>query len=256
MSEPLIAVVDDDVTHLAMVQRVLFGKAKLLQFGQAETLLQSEALPLVHLIILDWNLPGMNGLEALKAIRAHHLTPVLFLTSFDAEARVVAALGAGADDYLVKPFRAGELNARIQTLLRRYQTLASKLPAVAKKLHPSIHIDQTSSSVQLVGHEPIKLSNKEFLLAQLFFQNVGRSLPRDEIVQTVWGRGQDIPSRTLDTHVSRLRARLNLRPEAGWRLTPVYSFGYRLDVRDESNEFGDSLVPTPTVIRGDTGHDE
>ncbi len=241
MSEPLIAVVDDDVTHLAMVQRALHGKARLMQFARAEDLLKSDTLALAHLIILDWNLPGIDGLEALKAIRVLHSTPVLFLTSFDAESRVVTALGAGADDYLVKPFRAGELGARIQTLLRRYQTLMGKHAAPTKKLHPYAQIDQTSSSVQLLGQAPIRLSNKEYLLALLFFQNVGRSLSRDEIVMFVWGRGQDVPSRTLDTHVSRLRKRLNLRPETGWRLTPVYSFGYRLDVRDESTDFESSM---------------
>jgi DNA-binding response OmpR family regulator len=236
MSEPLIAVVDDDATHLAMLQRVMQGKARLAQFSNAEALLKNEALSEAHLIILDWNLPGMDGLDALKAIRLTYSTPVMFLTSFDAESRVVSALGAGADDYLVKPFRAGELSARIQTLLRRYQSLIHRQDAVAKKLSSGVIIDRMAGTLQMPDQEAIKLSTKEFLLAQLFFQNVGRALSRNEIIMAVWGRGQDIPSRTLDTHVSRLRTRLNLRPEMGWRLTPVYSFGYRLDMRDEFAE--------------------
>ncbi len=244
MSEPLIAVVDDDVTHLAMLQRVLQGKARLAQFGSAEALLKNEVLSQAHLIILDWNLPAMDGLEALKTIRLTYSTPVIFLTSFDAESRVVAALGAGADDYLVKPFRSGELSARIQTLLRRYQSLVAgnKQDSVAKKLSNGVTMDRMAGTLQMPEQEPIKLSTKEFLLAQLFFQNVGRSLSRNEIIMAVWGRGQDIPSRTLDTHVSRLRTRLNLRPETGWRLTPVYSFGYRLDMRDELAEDGAETV--------------
>ncbi len=241
MSEPLIAVVDDDATHLAMLQRVLQGKARLAQFGAAEALLKNEALSQAHLIILDWNLPGMDGLEALRVIRLTYNTPVMFLTSFDAESRVVSALGAGADDYLVKPFRSGELSARIQTLLRRYQSLSSKQDPTAKTLSGGVVMDRMAATLQIPGQEAIKLSNKEFLLAQLFFQNVGRSLSRNEIIMAVWGRGQDIPSRTLDTHVSRLRTRLNLRPEIGWRLTPVYSFGYRLDKRDELS--GEALSP-------------
>jgi DNA-binding response OmpR family regulator len=234
MSEPLIAIVDDDVAHLAMLQRVLLGKARVSQFETAEALLQSDAINHAHLIILDWNLPGMSGLDALRAVRAKRTTPVLFLTSFDAESKVVAALGAGADDYLVKPFRSGELMARIQTLLRRYQSQAAKYEPSHKELMGGVVAYQAALTLQLPNQAAVKLSNKEFSLAVLFFQNIGRSLSREDIVSAVWGRGQDVPSRTLDTHVSRLRSNLNLRPDTGWRLTPVYSFGYRLDKQDET----------------------
>lgn len=237
MSEPLIAIVDDDVSHLAMLQRALLGKARVESFESAEALLQSEVLNNAHMIILDWNLPGMSGLEALRAIRLKRSTPVLFLTSFDAESRLVAALGAGADDYLVKPFRSGELLARIQAQLRRYQALQGKQDSPVKHLAGNVVADQSTNTIQFGSQAPIKLSNKEFSLAVLFLRNVGCALARDEIVHSVWGRGEDVPSRTLDTHISRLRARLNLRPEAGWRLTPVYSFGYRLDKQSAaSNE--------------------
>ena len=235
MSEPLIVTVDDDAAHLAMLQRVLLGKARVRQFSTAEDLLNSDALIQAHLIVLDWNLPGMSGLDALRAIRAKRTTPVLFLTSFDAESRVIAALGAGADDYLVKPFRAGELMARIQGLLRRYQSQSARFEPTLKELMGGVRADQASLSLRMPGQDTVKLSNKEFALAVLFFQNVGRSLSREDIVTAVWGRGQDVPSRTLDTHVSRLRSHLNLRPDMGWRLSPVYSFGYRLDTQDENN---------------------
>jgi DNA-binding response OmpR family regulator len=234
MSEPLIVIVDDDVAHLAMLQRALSGKARVKQFESAESLLLSDELGIAHLIVLDWNLPGMSGLDALRAIRTKRTTPVLFLTSFDAESRVIAALGAGADDYLVKPFRSGELMARIQALLRRFQSQSSKYEPSLRQLMGGVEADQTNLTLQMPGQDVVKLSNKEFALAVLFFQNVGRSLSREVIVSAVWGRGQDVPSRTLDTHVSRLRTHLNLRPDMGWRLSPVYSFGYRLDMRDEN----------------------
>lgn len=235
MSEPLIVIVDDDVAHLAMLQRVLLGKARVKQFQTAEALMMSDALGMAHLVVLDWNLPGMSGLDALKAIRSKRNTPVLFLTSSDSEARVIAALGAGADDYLVKPFRSGELMARIQALLRRFQSQATKYEPSLKALMGGVEASQAALTIQMPNQAEVKLSNKEFALAVLFFQNVGRSLSREDIVTAVWGRGHDVPSRTLDTHVSRLRTHLNLRPDMGWRLSPVYSFGYRLDMRDDSN---------------------
>jgi DNA-binding response OmpR family regulator len=234
MSEPLIIIVDDDMAHLGMLQRVLLGKARVKAFQTAEEMLSSDALTGAHLIVLDWSLPGMSGLDALRVIRSKRSTPVLFLTSSDLEARVVAALSAGADDYLVKPFRSGELIARIQALLRRFQSQSARVEPSFKALMGGVEANQSALTIQMPNQEKVKLSNKEFALAVCFFQNVGRSLSREDIVAAVWGRGQDVPSRTLDTHVSRLRTHLNLRPDMGWRLSPVYSFGYRLDIRDDS----------------------
>ncbi len=234
MSEPSILIVDDDIAHLMMLQRVLLGKARVQTFQTAEEMLSSDALNSAHLIVLDWGLPGMSGLDALRAIRTKRTTPVLFLTSSDLESRVVTALSAGADDYLVKPFRAGELVARIQALLRRFQAQSTRLDVSLKALMGGVEANQAALTIQIPHQEKVKLSNKEFALAVCFFQNVGRALSREDIVTAVWGRGHDVPSRTLDTHVSRLRTHLNLRPDMGWRLSPVYSFGYRLDMREES----------------------
>ncbi|MEY3996317.1 MAG: hypothetical protein RL344_660 [Pseudomonadota bacterium] len=239
MSEPLILIVDDDVVHLNLLQRTLLGKAQVKLFSSTESLLSDTTLSSAHLVILDWDFPGMNGLDALRAIRLKHNFPVLFLTSFNTESKIVAALSSGADDYLVKPFRPAELLARIQVLLRRFHTYqtakSTKLttvyqPTSLQPLMEGVKADLSSLILSIPNQADIKLSSKEFSLAVLFFQNVGRALPRNEIAHAVWGRDEDVSSRTLDTHVSRLRTRLNLRPQAGWRLAPVYSVGYRLDV--------------------------
>jgi DNA-binding response OmpR family regulator len=239
MSEPLILIVDDDVVHLNLLQRTLLGKAQVKLFSSTESLLSDTTLSLAHLVILDWDFPGMNGLDALRAIRLKHNFPVLFLTSFNTESKIVAALSSGADDYLVKPFRPAELLARIQVLLRRFHTYqiakSTKLttvyqPTSLQPLMEGVKADLSSLILSIPNQADIKLSSKEFSLAVLFFQNVGRALPRNEIAHAVWGRDEDVSSRTLDTHVSRLRTRLNLRPQVGWRLAPVYSVGYRLDV--------------------------
>jgi DNA-binding response OmpR family regulator len=229
MSEPYIAIVDDDKAHLTIVQRALQGKARVKVFMDAESMLSDIELPQLHLIILDWELPGMSGLDALKVLRQTRSTPVLFLTSFDAENRVVAALSSGADDYLVKPFRAGEFSARIQALLRRFQLQQYKINPEASQERRGVLINQSETSITMPGQALIRLSGKEFALAALLLENIGQPLSREQIVHAVWGRGENIPSRTLDTHLSRLRTKLNWRPEMGWRLVPVYSFGYRLD---------------------------
>jgi DNA-binding response OmpR family regulator len=230
MSEPYIAIVDDDKAHLTIVQRALAGKARVKVFTDAESMLADIELPQMHLIILDWELPGMSGLDALKVLRSSRTTPVLFLTSFDAENRVITALSSGADDYLVKPFRSGEFSARIQALLRRFQIQQFQIHKDPLLERHGVVIHSVDSSIVMPNQDKVQLSGKEFALAVLLLENIGQPLSREQIVHAVWGRGEDVPSRTLDTHLSRLRTKLNWRPEMGWRLVPVYSFGYRLEV--------------------------
>jgi DNA-binding response OmpR family regulator len=190
--------------------------------------------------MLDWGLPGMSGLMAVKELRAKGVrTPVLFLTSRDSEKDVVAALSAGADDYLVKPFRAGELAARVRNLLRRVGLSAAANGLAIEEDAPNatsfgVVINRSNSSIQMPNQEPVALTQREFELANYFFERLNQPLARDDIMHAVWRHADTAASRTLDTHISKIRVKLNLRPELGWRLTPVYSYGYRLDYQESA----------------------
>lgn len=178
------------------------------------------------LLILDWNLPDMTGIEVLAWAREHveHTSPVLFVTSRGEEADIVQALDGGADDYVVKPIQPGELLARVGALLRR------SFPAQSRDVETfGNHRFDAKASVVTVGDEAILLTAKEFGLGLLMFQNLDRALSRAYILEKVWGRNPDLLTRTLDAHISRIRLKLGLRPEFGYRLTPVYSYGYRLE---------------------------
>lgn len=184
----------------------------------------------VDLLLLDWNVPNVSGLEVISWAREHlnPTPPILVLTGRMGSEDVVAALEAGADDYVVKPIDAAVLLARIGALIRRAYPAAggpAALEFAGRRFNP---LDLT---VEGPGGE-VALTEREFALALILFKNINRQLSRAYLLETVWGWSPDVQTRTLDAHVSRLRGKLDLRPENGFRLAPVYSYGYRLEHLD------------------------
>jgi len=178
-----------------------------------------------QVVLLDWELPGLNGLELLSWLRSQQRdnTPVIFITSRNQEEDIVRALRRGADDYLVKPARRLELLARIEALVRRYRTRAS-----TPQRFGEIIVDTALQQICLNG-AAAELTNKEYLLACYLLENSGRLLSREELLESVWGHASGIQTRTIDTHISRLRKKLQLNRDHGWELVAIYQFGYRLD---------------------------
>lgn len=181
------------------------------------------------LYLLDWQVPEMSGTEVLAWLRNDQQVraPVLFATARDAEEDIVAALKAGADDYMVKPVRRFELLARVAALHRR----AAPASVTEVMTVGALSLDPARREVRLDG-APVELTDKEFDVALFLLRNLGSLLSRGHISESVWGRSADVQTRTVDTHMSRLRKKLRLTSEAGFKLTSVYNFGYRLDQVD------------------------
>jgi len=177
----------------------------------------------------------MSGEEVLRWVResVSDRLPVLFITSRGHETDITSILNTGADDYLVKPVSGPVLRARVASLLRRAYFLK---PPASKEVFGEFEFDLGARQV-LVGGTQIALTHKEFELALLLFQHLSRPLSRAHILDVIWKQATDIPSRTMDTHVSMLRSKLGLRPERGYRLVPIYGYGYRLE-RIESDPQG------------------
>lgn len=179
------------------------------------------------LMLLDWELPDRSGLELLRWIRSHHghTLPVMFLTRRGEEMDIVTALKAGADDYLVKPAREQELLARIEAVARR--NIRGQGRNASYTIGP-FELDTHSRQLHRDG-QPLNLTQKEFSLAQYLLGNLGQLVTRQELLENVWKQSASLNTRTVDTHISRLRRKLELVPEQGWHLTAVYQYGYRLD---------------------------
>lgn len=178
-------------------------------------------------LILDWMVPDMDGFEVLRWVRENFdwPIPVLFVTARDEEDDIVRALEQGADDYIVKPAKQRELLARLSAVVRRAATVDD---AQATIEHEPFVIDLNNHQIHR-GGERIEVTQKEYDLIVFLFRNIGRVLSRAHILESVWGRNPDINTRTVDTHVSRIRSKLALASETGWKLSSIYQHGYRLE---------------------------
>jgi DNA-binding response OmpR family regulator len=188
-----------------------------------ETLEQSPA----DLVILDWMLPRLDGLEVCRRIRARSITPILMLTARAEESDRVLGLEVGADDYLTKPFSMPELLARARALLRRVELMRRPTEGATGGEHTVIagklRID-LDGRVAAIGDEPLDLTPKEFELLTVLAGHRGRAYSREYLLQTIWGSEYIGFDRTVDSHVVRLRKKLG---PLGDCITTVWGIGYK-----------------------------
>jgi DNA-binding response OmpR family regulator len=236
-----ILLIEDDPVDAEAIINTFAHDHQLSRVGSGEDAVRFLRCHAVDLVILDWHLPRMSGFDVLQWIRntLGDEPAVLFLTNRMFEIDIVRALDAGADEYVVKPTRPSELAARINALARRIEK-SRKVPQVLSVGDYVLNL--TSRSIAL-RDRTIRLTVKEFTLIACFLENVGKVISRQSLASLGWGPGLDSSSRTIDTHVYRLRQKLALRPENGVRLTAIYTLGYRLDelaARVDSGDRGDS----------------
>jgi DNA-binding response OmpR family regulator len=227
-----IIVLDNDPKQADLIYRVLTSAGHLCHtFQSAKEMLNQLRRDNYDMLILDWHVPDLSAVEVLRQSRDKLPLnmPVLFMTSRTGEDDIVEGLAAGANDYMIKPIRRSELVARVQALLRR----AYPSQSTTEQIRFGDYVFEMHPVRLLREGVVINVTRKEFDLALLFFRNIGRPLSRAFINEAVWASDVDLPSRTMDTHVSRVRNKLKLRPENGYRLAPVYSYGYRLELIEQ-----------------------
>jgi DNA-binding response OmpR family regulator len=195
------------------------------------------------LVILDLNLPGVDGLEICRQLRARQrYTAILMLTARTTELDRVLGLEVGADDYLTKPFSVRELMARVKALLRRMEAFAAAAAAgiedeaqVLKigdlELSPAEHL------VRIAG-QPVDLTAKEFELLEFFARHPGRVFTRAQLLDNVWGYAHDGYEHTVNTHINRLRSKIEQDPSSPRFVLTVWGVGYRFPRPEELVEGG------------------
>ncbi len=180
------------------------------------------------IVLLDWMVPSLSGIEVLKHLRAHldNVVPVVFITQRDSEDDIVEALQAGADDFMAKPVRHMETMARVNAIARR-MGFGDEHTSDAYDF-PPYEIDTKLRHVKMNG-EMVEMTQKEYELTLFLFKNLGRVISRGHLLEMVWGTSSKLNTRTVDTHISRLRTKLDIEAQANWQLTSVYRHGYRLE---------------------------
>jgi DNA-binding response OmpR family regulator len=230
-----IALLEDDPVHSTTIAAWLREAGHDVHtYSSARDLKREVGRESFDVFLLDWMLPEQSGEEVLHWLREQRgeSVPIIFITARKAEEDIVAALSAGADDYMVKPIRRAEMISRIAAVWRRSQPRSRDQDVVE---HSPYRFEITAHRALRNG-ETIELTEKEFNLAVFLFRNLGRLLSRGHLLEAVWGRNASVATRTVDTHVSRVRSKLELRPENGFRLTPAYNYGYRLESLSADDE--------------------
>lgn len=222
-----ILIIEDDPSLVELLRYNLENEGFEVSIARdGEEGLESVATQVPDLVVLDWMLPNVSGIEVCRQLRQKSETrtmPVIMLTAKGEESDRVRGLETGADDYIVKPFSPAELTARIKAVLRR----AHPEQAGDTLAYADIEMDLVSHRVSRHG-KAIKLGPTEFRLLRSFLEKPGRVFSREQLLDKVWGRDIYVELRTVDVHIRRLRKALNTENETDLIRT-VRSAGYSLD---------------------------
>jgi two-component system, OmpR family, KDP operon response regulator KdpE len=223
-AKPRLLIVDDEVQIRRLLQVTLEEGGFDVREADTGRLGLSEAAALQpEAIILDLGLPDMDGLDVLRRLREWSQTPVLVLTVRDREQQKIAALDAGADDYLTKPFSGGELLARLRAIMRRVR--APNEPAIVR--FGEVEVDLPARVVRMSGQE-VHLTAKEYAVLRLLVQHRGKVVTHRQILRELWGPNAEENTGYLRVYMLHLRQKLEKEPQKPKHLTTESGIGYRL----------------------------
>jgi two-component system response regulator RegX3 len=180
------------------------------------------------LVLLDLMLPGLSGTEVCKQLRQRSDVPIIMLTAKDSEVDKVVGLELGADDYVTKPYSSRELVARIRAVLRRNSDLGDADPASGTITVGPVRLD-TERHVIAINGSPVQFPLKEFELLEFLMRNCDRVLTRTQIIDRVWGSDYVGDTKTLDVHIKRLRAKIEVDPANPIYIQTVRGLGYKME---------------------------
>lgn len=181
------------------------------------------------LLLLDVMMPKKDGFEVCREIRKSSNVPIIMITAKSEDADRIMGLDIGADDYIVKPFSPGEVMARIRAILRRLDIPDEKKKDIIQ--HTGLEINIADYEVKIGGH-PINLTKKEIEILWLLASNPGKVFSRDNLLNSVWGYEYFGDARTVDTHIKRLRAKIDITETLSWDIKTIWGVGYKFEVKN------------------------
>ena len=228
-----ILIVDDDNNIAELISLYLTKECfdtQIVNDGEEALLAYKSYNP--NLILLDLMLPGIDGYQVCRAIRAKDNIPIIMLSAKGEVFDKVLGLELGADDYIMKPFDSKEMVARVKAVLRRYQPSKSEKPATASiKMvsYTDLEVNLSNYSVMYMG-ENIDMPPKELELLYFLASSPNQVFTREQLLDNIWGYEYIGDTRTVDVHVKRLREKI--KDHEGWGITTVWGIGYKFEVRE------------------------
>ena len=228
-----ILIVDDDNNIAELISLFLAKECfdtKIVNDGEEALLAYQTYNP--NLILLDLMLPGIDGYQVCREIRAKDNIPIIMLSAKGEVFDKVLGLELGADDYIMKPFDSKEMVARVKAVLRRYQTAKPQTPATASikmVTYADLEVNLSNYSVVYMG-ENIDMPPKELELLYFLAASPNQVFTREQLLDNIWGYEYIGDTRTVDVHVKRLREKI--KDHAGWGITTVWGIGYKFEVKD------------------------
>ena len=238
MNEMKLLIVDDEDRIRNVVKMYLRKEGyEVVEAADGSEALEVLAREDIALMILDIMMPGVDGWTVCREVRANSALPIIMLTAKEEETDRVLGLELGADDYVVKPFSPRELVARVKAVLRRSPAVGvagetntnSNSNSNSNFSYPGIEINPETRQVTILDRQ-VKLTVKEFNMLLLLARNYGRAFSRDELLQNIWGYDYYGDTRTVDTHINRLRDKLSEIPGAPNFISTVWGVGYKFEV--------------------------
>lgn len=195
--------------------------------GEEALCLFDEHEPDIAMVLLDVMMPKMDGFEVCRRLRGKSLVPVIMVTARGEDFEKIMGLDIGADDYIIKPFSAGEVMARVRAILRRMQPREEKTAHNIYR-YSNLMIDLDKYTVTVNGSE-VPLTKKEVELLWTLAKNSSKVFSRDNLLDSLWGYDYYGDSRTVDSHIKRMRAKLDKFEHPGWEIKTIWGVGYRFE---------------------------
>ena len=182
----------------------------------------------IVMVLLDVMMPEVDGFEVCRRLRKESMVPIIMITARGEDYDKIMGLDIGADDYVIKPFSANEVMARVRAVLRRIQVQEQQKQNVYDV--SNLHIDLDKYTVE-IGDEEVPLTKKEIELLWTLAKNSTKVFSRENLLDSIWGYDYFGDSRTVDSHIKRLRAKLDKYEHEGWDIKTIWGVGYRFEVK-------------------------
>lgn len=225
---PAILIADDNQQIVSILKEYAKkeGFAVTTVFDGSDALDKAKSMHF-DIILLDVMMPGIDGFEVCREIRRHSNVPIIMITARGEDFERIMGLDIGADDYIVKPFSPGEVMARIRAVLRRIERDDDKKSQVFTFMSLKVNLDEYITEIDGTR---ISLTKKETELLWMLGTNKNRVFSRDNLLSSLWGFDYYGDTRTVDSHIKRLRAKLDAVPHDGWEISTIWGVGYKFEV--------------------------